>query len=72
MRDVISDERTIDNVVYGGVQLGAKNEDTACFLDGQPSVGLAIYQQPGSNALTTAENVAPTDAGTEPNVPARS
>ncbi len=57
MRDVISDERTIDNVVYGGVQLGAKNEDTACFLDGQPSVGLAIYQQPGSNALTTAENV---------------
>lgn len=38
-------------------ELGAKNQDTRCTLDGQPSVGLAIFQLPGSNALETAENV---------------
>ena len=38
-------------------ELGAKNQDTRCTLDGQPSVGLAIYQLPGSNALETAENI---------------
>jgi multidrug efflux pump len=37
--------------------LGAKNQDTRCTLDGQPSVGLAIFQLPGSNALQTAEHV---------------
>ncbi|HLJ10117.1 MAG TPA: efflux RND transporter permease subunit, partial [Planctomycetaceae bacterium] len=37
--------------------LGAKNQDTRCLLDGQPSVGLAIFQLPGSNALETAERV---------------
>ncbi|MBI3865373.1 MAG: efflux RND transporter permease subunit, partial [Planctomycetia bacterium] len=37
--------------------LGAKNQDTRCTLDGQPSVGLAIYQLPGSNALETADNI---------------
>src|ERR1700692_276717 len=38
-------------------ELGAKNQDTRCTLDGQPSVGLAIFQLPGSNALETAEHV---------------
>ncbi|MCY2963669.1 MAG: efflux RND transporter permease subunit, partial [Planctomycetota bacterium] len=28
-----------------------------CTLDGDPSVGLAIYQLPGSNALQTADNI---------------
>ena len=32
------------------LELGAKNEDTTCTLDGKPSVGMAIYQMPGSNA----------------------
>jgi multidrug efflux pump len=41
----------------GEAELGAKNLDTRSFLDGQPSVGLAIFQQPGSNALETAERV---------------
>src|SRR6185503_3632257 len=41
----------------GRLQLGAKNEDTQCMLDGKPSVGLAIYQLPGSNALETAERI---------------
>ena len=41
----------------GGIELGAKNEDTSCRLDGKPSVGLAIYQSPGSNALDTAQRI---------------
>jgi multidrug efflux pump len=39
------------------IELGAKNQDTRCTLDGKPSVGLAIYQLPGSNALQTAEKI---------------
>ena len=39
----------------GELELGAKNQDTQCTLDGNPSVGLAIYQLPGSNALATAD-----------------
>ncbi len=41
----------------GRLELGAKNEDTQCMLDGKPSIGLAIYQLPGSNALETADRV---------------
>jgi multidrug efflux pump len=37
------------------IELGAKNQDQSCELDGQPSVGLAIFQLPGSNALATAD-----------------
>ncbi|MBC8115359.1 MAG: efflux RND transporter permease subunit, partial [Candidatus Saccharimonas sp.] len=39
------------------LELGAKNQDTECTLDGQPSVGLAIFQTPGSNALGTADGI---------------
>src|SRR5438309_8901075 len=35
----------------GRIELGAKNQDTSCTLDGKPSVGMAVYQLPGSNAL---------------------
>ncbi|MEX2112480.1 MAG: efflux RND transporter permease subunit [Pirellulales bacterium] len=38
-------------------ELGAKNQDVRCLLDGKPSVGLAIFQLPGSNALETADRV---------------
>src|SRR3954469_3878990 len=38
-------------------QLGAKNQDQSLTLDGKPSVGLAIFQLPGSNALDTADRV---------------
>jgi multidrug efflux pump len=37
-----------------GVELGAKNYDVNSYLDGQPSVTLAVFQLPGSNALETA------------------
>jgi multidrug efflux pump subunit AcrB len=39
------------------VELGAKNQDTQCTLDGKPSIGLATYQLPGSNALETAKRI---------------
>jgi multidrug efflux pump subunit AcrB len=41
----------------GRIELGAKNQDTRCLLDGKPSVGLAVFQLPGSNALTVADLV---------------
>ncbi len=58
MRDLVTDERKDDaGNTYGGIQLGAKTEDTSCMLDGQPSIGLGIFQQPGSNALDTADRI---------------
>ncbi|MGE3778002.1 MAG: efflux RND transporter permease subunit, partial [Pirellulaceae bacterium] len=58
LRDVVTHIREIDSgEKLGGIQLGAKNQDTRCSLDGRPSIGLAIYQQPGSNALATADGV---------------
>ncbi|MBN2578756.1 MAG: multidrug efflux RND transporter permease subunit [Pirellulales bacterium] len=39
------------------LELGAKNQDQNCTLDGQPSVALAIFQLPGTNALDTEELV---------------
>jgi multidrug efflux pump len=38
-------------------ELGAKSQDQSLTLDGQPSVGLAIFQLPGSNALDVADLV---------------
>lgn len=39
------------------VDLGAKNQDQSCSLDGKPSIGLAVFQLPGSNALATADRI---------------
>lgn len=41
----------------GRTELGAKSYDVGSQLDGQPCVTLAVYQLPGSNALSTAESV---------------
>lgn len=41
----------------GRAELGAKNYDVTSYLDGMPSVTLAVFQLPGSNALNTAEGV---------------
>src|SRR6476660_8112224 len=58
MRDIVTDAREDESgIKFGGIQLGAKTEDTSCTLDGQPSIGLGIFQQPGSNALATAEAI---------------
>ena len=40
-----------------GVELGAKNYDVNSYLDGEPSITLAIFQLPGSNALDTAKAI---------------
>jgi multidrug efflux pump len=40
-----------------GVELGAKNYDVNSYLDGEPSVTLAVFQLPGSNAIDTAQAI---------------
>jgi multidrug efflux pump len=58
LRDIVTDQRQgSDARSYGGIELGAKNQDTLCTLDGKPSIGMAIYQQPGSNAIDTARMI---------------
>ena len=57
LKDLISEQR-VDagtGLTLGGIQRGARSVDTYCYLDGKPSVGLTIYQSPGSNALQTAD-----------------
>ncbi|MEQ1530914.1 MAG: efflux RND transporter permease subunit, partial [Methylococcales bacterium] len=39
------------------IELGAKDYNSALYLDGEASVGLAIFQLPGSNALDTKKAV---------------
>jgi multidrug efflux pump len=39
------------------VELGAREYDQNCTLDGRSSVALSVYQRPGSNALETASVV---------------
>lgn len=38
-------------------ELGAKSQDQSLTLDRRPSVGLAIFQLPGSNALDVADRI---------------
>ena len=40
-----------------GIELGAKNYDVNSYLNGDPSVTLALFQLPGSNALSVARTV---------------
>jgi multidrug efflux pump len=53
LRDVVSDDR----LGQKGVELAAKNYDVNSYLDGEPSITLAVFQLPGSNAVETAENI---------------
>lgn len=58
LKNIVTDQRReVSGELLGGIQRGAKSEDTSCTLDGQPSVGLAVYQLPGSNALDTAKRI---------------
>ena len=43
----------------------------SCSLDGQPSIGLGIFQQPGSNALDTADVDSRADGRAEAQLSAR-
>ena len=51
--DVVADDGPKGN----GVELGAKNYDVNSYLDGEPSITLAVFQLPGSNALATADAI---------------
>ena len=52
VRETVRDGK--GNVVSTGIELGAKNYEMNCTLDGKPSVGLACYQMPGSNEIGRA------------------
>ena len=39
------------------VEMGAQNYNQFCTFDGKPSVGLAVFQLPGTNALDVADNI---------------
>jgi len=41
----------------GRAELGARSYDVGSRLDGQDSITIAVFQQPGSNATATAERV---------------
>ncbi len=41
----------------GRVELGAKNSDVNTYLDGEPSITMALFQLPGANALATAASI---------------
>jgi len=55
VRDTVEDEQ--GRMVVRGIELGAKNYDVNSYLDGEPSVTIAVFQLPGSNALETAEAI---------------
>lgn len=59
LRDIVRDTTFDDQgrPLQKGVELGAKNYDVNSYLDGQPSITLAIFQLPGSNALETAGHI---------------
>jgi multidrug efflux pump len=39
------------------IEMGAKDYNSGLFLDGEPTVGLAVFQLPGSNALDTKKAI---------------
>lgn len=43
--------------VNQGVELGARSYSVNSYLDGAESICLAVYQQPGSNAVATARGI---------------
>ena len=59
--DIIIKTGTDGEVTYlrdvARAELGAKSLDQSLAMDGQPSVGLAIFQLPGSNALDVADRI---------------
>ncbi len=59
LRDVVRKVQRDEHgrIVEKGSELGAKNYDVNSYLDGDPSVTLAVFQLPGSNALKTADEL---------------
>jgi multidrug efflux pump len=60
LKDVVTTKTVMQNgkaEQVPNIELGAKNYDVNSYLDGEPSVTLAVYQLPGSNAIKTAEAI---------------
>jgi len=59
LRDLVTDSTFLESgeAIPGGIEFGAKNYDVDSFLDGEPSITLALYQLPGANALQTAGEI---------------
>ncbi len=55
LRELVRDDDVNGN--HRGIELGARNYDTASTLDGRPSIGMPIFQLPGGNAFDTAEAI---------------
>jgi multidrug efflux pump len=58
--DIVESKRGIERVEALdelGIERGAQNYNQSCLFDGQPSVGLSVYQLPGTNALEVADRV---------------
>ncbi len=51
------------------IELGSKDYNSGLLLDGEPSVGLAVFQLPGSNALETRKAVLETMEKLKPRFP---
>lgn len=56
-------------LVQAGVELGAQNYSINSYLDGSPSVSMALFQQPGSNAVATAHQIRKTMASLKEQFP---
>jgi HAE1 family hydrophobic/amphiphilic exporter-1 len=72
-RDVIvrsSNGRILRLKDVARVEVGARSYSTNSYLDGLPSVGIAVQQRPGTNALTAADNVKAKMAELERSFPA--
>ena len=52
-----ADSRPVRLKDVARVELGALSYDQSCTFDGKPSVALAVYQLPGTNAIDTAKRV---------------
>ena len=59
LKDLVSETTHAPDgrVLERGLELGAKSYDVNSYLDGKPAVTLAVFQLPGSNALTTADAI---------------
>ena len=59
--DIILNTGTDGEVTYlrdvSRTDLGARNEDTLCRLDGRPSPAVVVFLLPGANALDTADGI---------------
>ena len=51
------------------IELGTQSEEIRAFYDGTPSAGMAIYQSPGSNAVSVAKELAKTVKRLEARMP---